>query len=429
MHSIDFKGHGTFTRDWLDQHPEEAQGLLAQFKGEYPRCLCKPEGLPLYIAQRSKYYLARLPNTGPQHAPSCPSYEPDAALCGSSLYSHTALQQHADGRVHVKLGVPLVIRGGRPGMNLTSPPSGAVQRELRDTMTLKGLLHLLFDLAEFNRWRPAMRNRRRYRQLYKYLMETADRISVRREALTRHLFMPEPFNPEQAMDIEARRQRALRERSLSGGGTPLRILVLGQVRSINPPGHPKGGVALAQAPKDFVIRASPELLGRLRVANEFAWIDWPVLIPELRLMVLLTMQRSREGTWIADDIASLVTTGEYIPVASMEEALLTRRLIDERRLFVKPLPYDGPRARYPNFLLTDCGEIPVPLEILGRADPDSATQHVRLAQYREDMRPYWRWDVEEAPMIPALPPQEGIWASSVVELTAVESPQDHAHTE
>jgi hypothetical protein len=405
---IAFPGLGTYSREWLDTHPEDAQRILAQFRGHYPRCLCIEPGLPLYIAHRRTYYLARLPNTGPQHSALCPSYEPERSLCGWGMYSQKALQEDLDGHLSIKLGVPLQIRGARASALLLGPPQSGIERLTRDTIELRGLLHLLIERAKFNRWRPSMLHRRRYRQLYKYLLESADAVSTRREPLNGHLWMPEPFDPEHTIEIEARRQRALRERSQSQGGAPLRILVLGQVRSIDVPGHPQGGIALAHLPRQFVIRAPIEVLAKLRLANEFAWIDWPSLIPDLRLIVLLTMQRSRDGHWAADEIASLVTTAEYIPIFSLEEALLAKYLITQERMFYKPLPYDGLGARLPNFLLTDVGDTPTPMEILSASgDSELATRQVRISQYREDSRAHWIWNVEESASPPSLPSRNG----------------------
>jgi Protein of unknown function (DUF1173) len=400
---IAFPGLGQYSRDWLDAHPEEAQRLLALCKGQYPQCQCKQPGQPLYIAHRRTYYLARLPHTGPQHHPACPSYEPDPSLCGRGIYSHKALQEDLNGHLNIKLGVPLQIRATRAGAISPASVQGGVQRLTRDTIELRGLLHLLVERARFNRWRPGMLHRRRYRQFYKFVLQSAEAVSTRNEPLSDHLWMPEPFDPERTLEIEAHRQRALRERSQSSGGAPLRVLVLGQIRSILPAGQPGGGLALAHLPKQFIIRAEAAALAKLRLSNEFAWVDWPELVPGLRLIVLLTMQRSREGHWTAAEIASLITTSEYIPVFSLEEALLVRRLVSDNRVFYKPLPYDSLPARFPNFLLGDVGDSSTPLEVLPTDPAEAAARQVRIGQYQEDSRPHWVWNVQESALPPALP--------------------------
>ena len=399
---IEFPGQGRFTRDWLETHPDQAQVLLSRCKGRSPVCLCRTPGLPLYIALRSRYYLARHPNSGPDHIPACPSYEPEAALCGWGIYSSKALEHRGDGRVNLKLGVPLTIRGPATGPGPLIAPRAATPRLQRDTMQLRGLLHLLWERAEFNRWRPAMQGRRRYRQIYKYLLEAAEGISIRREVLTRYLYIPEPFDPTQRLEIEARRQRAFLERSESASGIPMRILVVGQVRAILQREDGIEGLGLAHLPRELVLRAPRGLLDRLRQETEFAWIDWPVLHMEFRLITLLTMQRARQGHWSVGDLASMVTTEHYIPVCSMEEALVAKRLVLEDRQFYKPLSYDALETRLPNFLLVDRTDLPMPLEILGRSEAEAAVRQMRIEQYRQAGRPFWVWDAQDTATPPPL---------------------------
>lgn len=66
----------------------------------------------------------------------------------------------------------------------------------------------------------------------------------------------------------------------------------------------------------------------------------------------------------------MVTTEEYLPTFSIEEALAVKRLVLEERHFYKPLPYDGRPTRFPNF--------PVPLEIVA----DAATRRLRMPSMR-----------------------------------------------
>ncbi|MFL6605785.1 MAG: DUF1173 family protein [Steroidobacteraceae bacterium] len=399
---IEFPGIGTYSREWLDQHGEEAQVILSRCKGQYPRCLCRSPGSLLYIAQRSRFYLARLPHSGPDHAPACPSYEPEPSLCGWGIYSSKALEDRGDGRIHLKLAASLAIRGSVETNASPMPLHAAAEVTQRDAVQLRGLLHLLWERAEFNRWRPAMHGRRRYRQIFKYIHEAAEAITLRRHNLTHHLFMPEPFQRSERLQIEARRQRALKERSESASGSPMRVLVAGQLRTVVHMADGAQGLSLAHLPREFLIRAPAQLLSRVRMESEFAWVDWPALHAEFHLIVLLTMQRMRSGHWSADALAAMVTTPEYIPVFSMEEALLAQRLTDEARAFYKPLPYDAVPWRLPNFLLVDCGDSPIPLEILGYSDAENAVRQGRIAQYRELGSPHWLWDCKEASTAPDL---------------------------
>lgn len=403
MHTmlIEFPQLGSFSREWLDENPEQAQELLAQCKGRYPLCKCREPGLPLYIARRNRLYLARVPNSGPQHAPCCPSYEPDRSLCGLSIYSARALSDCGEGRVAVKLGVPLTIRGERTGAPLTSAQPMAAECRFRDSVELPGLLHLLWERAGFNRWNPRMRHRRHYRQVYKYFLEAADTIQIRRCPLTRHLYVPEPYAPDQALEIEARRQRAFRELSQTASGVPLRILVFGRLRSIVETAAGPG-LRLAHLPNEFVIGVPRDKLARLCHSTAFAWLDARSLHPEFQLLVLLTMQRAPHAHWQLEDLTGMVTTEEYLPTFSIEEALVVKRLVLEERHFYKPLPYDGRPTRFPNFLLTDCGEATVPLEIVAGNAADTATRRLRIAEYEANQQRYWLWDASERALPPTL---------------------------
>ncbi len=275
------------------------------------------------------------------------------------------------------------------------------ERLYRDQLGLPGLLHLIWERSGFHRWTPRMQHRRRYRQIYKYVLEAADSIHVRHEPLTQHFFMPEPYDAAVSLAIEARRQRALLDLSRSSRGTPLRVLVCAQVRSVVDTPQVQG-LILAHLPRELVIRTAPETLSKLRQTHPWAFVDWPLLHPQLRLIVLFTMQQSRQGHWLIDELAGMMVTEQYVPVFSMEEALLVQRLIQEGRQFYKPLPYDAELTRLPNFLLTDLSDQAIPLEILEVGDGQAAARQLRMAHYKAEGRLHWSWDVREEPVPPPL---------------------------
>jgi uncharacterized protein DUF1173 len=392
--SINFPQIGAYSRDWLARNPEKAQELLAECKGRYPVCLCKHDGPKLYIAFRQKYYLARLPNTGPEHAPYCPSYEPDPALCGRGIYSSTAIKERPDGRVSVKLEVPLLIRGGGADAPPAAPPiSGSVKIQ-RDALKLRGLLHLIWECAGFNRWAPKMEGRRHYKQVHKYCLDAAESILVRRRPLHNELFMPEPFSVADKLEIDARRAEAFKRLSKTEGGAPRRLIVLAQLKELKLTDY-GCGLRLAHTPPQLIVWCDQEMTTRFHRSCDYAFIDWPAIHDEFQIIVLLTMLRNERGAWQADTLASLVTNRHYIPVNSMAEAILGKRLVEQRRYFYKPLYYDSEPGRYPNFLLSDMGDASMPLEICDDGGAAAATRNARIAQYQDDGSEYWRWDISE----------------------------------
>lgn len=47
-----------------------------------PRCLCAPGGVEMYVAFHRRYLAKRMPDTGYQHHPACPSFEPSPQQSG-----------------------------------------------------------------------------------------------------------------------------------------------------------------------------------------------------------------------------------------------------------------------------------------------------------------------------------------------------------
>lgn len=159
---------------------------------------------------------------------------------------------------------------------------------------------------------------------------------------------------------------------------------------------------LAHLPNEFLIGVTREKLAKLRACTQFAWLDARAFHPEFQLLILLTMQRGRQGQWQLDELAGMATTEEFIPAFSVEDALVCKRLITEDRHFYKPLPYDAGVTRFPNFLLTDCGDTAVPLEIIGPGGADGAARRLRIADYEAANRRYWLWDAAQDGLPPAL---------------------------
>ena len=60
------------------------QTALAQIHEtpERPRCLCVPGGVEMYVAHHRQFVVKRMPETGSQHHPGCPSYEPELQQSG-----------------------------------------------------------------------------------------------------------------------------------------------------------------------------------------------------------------------------------------------------------------------------------------------------------------------------------------------------------
>ena len=402
---------GIRTREWVDEHFDLAQPALASCKQNnlYPECLCRSPHPRYYIAQRHRYYLARMPNTGPDHAPFCPTYEPESSLCGRGIYTNEAMRELPDGRISVKVNFPILVRDpqgpiepNHPEVNEPPVFTSASDHPVQQSTGLKGLLDLLWETARFNRYSPHMHNRRRYRQVYKYTCEAAEKILVRRRALNDLLFIPEPYDRERSLDIAAKRTQTLRRLSRSARGAPLRVLTFGEVRDIAFKAKPPY-LTLKHLPRSYTIRCNESTIGQLERNTNHALLNFPnsTIHEDFHILVLLTMVHELQGSWKTEQLASLVTSREYIPVRSVVEARFVHKLVEEQRYFYKPLQYDS-RATYPNFFLTSATDR-IPIEILPQNQIAQEAMIQRLATYREDRLKYFYWNPAENPEVPHIP--------------------------
>ena len=179
------------------------QAALAEVYGtdERPRCLCVEHGIEMYVAQHAQLVIKRMPGTGPAHHPSCPSYEAPASETGLGDLLGEAVIERGPERVEVRLDFPLShVSVPRPAQAPSAPSQSvsAAQRRL----SMRGLLHLLWDRAGFSRWSPRMEGKRTWFVIRKYLLEAAGEIDAKGAPLASRLFIPEPFRPDDSGGAE-----------------------------------------------------------------------------------------------------------------------------------------------------------------------------------------------------------------------------------
>ena len=86
------------------------QAALAAVYGtaERPRCLCVPGGLEMSIAKLGRYVVKRMPETGHQHHPECPSFEPEPGQSGLNELLGEAIVASSPEHVDLYLDFPLM---------------------------------------------------------------------------------------------------------------------------------------------------------------------------------------------------------------------------------------------------------------------------------------------------------------------------------
>ena len=175
---------------------------------ERPRCMCIRGGVNMYVAKHRHYVVKRMPGTGGKHHPTCIVFEPDFEHSGLGEFMGESVIEHSAESVELRVNFPLTRVSGKaiPRGETTEP---AEIKALRHRMSLRAVMHFLFERAGFNRWFPAMTGKRSQGVLHKYLMQAAEEIEMKMVCLAERLYVPEPFNEDRKSEAAQRRRDKL----------------------------------------------------------------------------------------------------------------------------------------------------------------------------------------------------------------------------
>lgn len=404
---IRFTPERVISQEWLNANPSARQSLLEKFYGQYPSCLCAGEqGVPLYIARKRSYYLARMPGTGHQHASFCPFYEAPADLSGQQIYRRSAIQELEDGVLSVKLSDGLGVRTPSESMSASSA-SESYSDGKRGKLSIIGILNLLWERAGLNQWYPAMTGKRSYGVFYKYLRAAAEQVVVKDSNLLNFLYVPEPFVESKAVEIARAAEHSLYSLLMDRSGRPKRGMVVGIVRRIFQTKYGYG-LQLKHAPGDLTFWLTDEVAETY--ARKFARTDnLAHSLPETGMLVaVMLVERSKNGNNNVVKMASMTVDKRFIPFSTNAEKSLLDH-VGENRIFNKQLKYDATSKQImPSVLLRDVGAEPLPMYILG--DPEVKARadgelRDRVHEISEGGGAVWFWDKAWDPEVPPkLPP-------------------------
>jgi hypothetical protein len=385
---------------------------VAQAHAEHqrPRCLCQPDGVDMYIArlagQNDGFIIKRMPETGSHHAIGCPHYEPPADLSGlGQVLGSAIVEDPSTGQTTLKLDFPLTRRPGRS----TQPPAGDQHDSVKSggsRLSLRGLLHYLWDQAELTRWHPGFAGKRSWSTVRRHLLAAADNKIARGHPLRARLYIPEAFSVEQREALNARRL-AHWSRVLPRPGQPVeRLILIGEIKDIVPARF--GSKAIVKHLPDQAFALDDTLYRRLGRRFESQLSLWRSN-ETLRQVTIATFILSRVGVPSIDEVSLMPVTSQWLAVDDAFDFQLTERLVSEGRAFIKPLRYNLPTTqRLPTALLTDTGDATTTLAI---DRPERRDVHDGLGA-AEGMSvngsSTWCWRPDEQAM-PALPPKQLRW--------------------
>jgi len=381
------------------------QEALARIHGTpaRPRCLCVDEGVEMYVSKFGDYVIKRMPETGAEHRPTCPSYELPASESGLGEVLGEAIIERGPDGVELRLDFPLTRRIGR-SFAIADRELPAEVTVARKQLSLRGLLHYLWERAGFNRWYPRMQGKRSYWVLRKFLLQASEEVETKGLRLAERVFIPENFSRNQMGEIARRREAALSILLSPDADVHFKMMIaIGEVKAftVTTLGYT---LVLKHLPECafFLDHKTGERTRRAFGAELLAWNAGLV-----KLVVGCLFHAKREHLYQVDTLTLMMTSDEWIPLDHAYEKDLVDPLVREQRTFIKPLRYEATHpGKFPNFQLLDAGERPVALDIVSAF----LTPHERAAKASAiaARNPKgWAWDTAQDVSIPDLPAPAG----------------------
>jgi hypothetical protein len=379
---------------------------VARAHGEHrrPRCLCQRDGVEMYIARLASpnegFIVKRMPESGHLHAPYCPSYEPPAALSGlGQVLGSAILENPTTGQITLKLDFPLTKRPGRPML----PPAGSEHDSVKSDgsrLSLRGLLHYLWDQAGLTRWHPGFAGRRSWTTVRRHLLDAAEGKFARGDPLRMRLYIPEAFTVEQRDVLKARRLAHWSRTLPRLGQATERLVLIGEVKEIVPARY--GYRAIVKHVPDHAFALDAPVYQRLERRFEAQLSLWGAT-DGLHMMAIATFFLNHAGVPTIDELSLMPVTNQWLSVDDAFDLQLTAQLVNEGRSFIKPLRYNLPPSEHlPAGLLIDCKDAPTAI-CIERASRHAVQGYSIVAHGALAGSPTWWWHASEEAM-PPLPP-------------------------
>jgi hypothetical protein len=370
-----------------------------------PRCLCLAGGIEMYVARLGDGFLVkRMPNTGSDHAQDCPSYEPPPELSGLGQVLGTAIKEDAvTGETTLKLGFSM----SRLPSRCSQPPQpgdGDSVHTDGTKLSLRGLLHYLWDQAGLTRWHPGFAGRRTWSTVRRHLLQAAQHKIARGIPLAARLYVPEAFSVEQRDSINARRLAQWRHAIESPGKTQQLMLLIGEVKEIVPARY--GHKAKIKHVPDQAFALDEQLFRRLGRRFESDLSLWSAT-DCIRMVMIATFGVSASGVPTLAELSLMPVTTLWLPVENGFEVQLLERLLQDGRTFVKGLRYNMPPSEcVASVVLTDTANSPCALWVATRG-AEAGSGRLAVQQLRDAVgEPVWEWRTADGAM-PPLPSRFG----------------------
>lgn len=387
-------------RQFRTDSPGFAEAIAAAHVEHHrPRCVCLRDGIQMYVARLGDGFIVkRMPNTGSQHAPDCPSYEPPPEFSGLGQVLGSAITEDpAMGETTLRLDFAMSKIAGRSTMPTASGDSGSVASS-GTKLSLRALLHYLWDQAELTRWQPGFTGKRTWGTVRKHLLQAAENKIASGNSLRSRLYVPEVFSVDQRDAINARRLAQWSQVAATPGKPQHLMLLISEVKEIIPARY--GFKALVKHVPDQAFALDEQLYRRLGRRFESALALWGAA-DDIHMVMIATFSVAATGIPTIVELSLMPVTRHWLPIESGFEKQLVEKLVGEGRSFIKGLRYNlGATSALACATLTDCeGSAPLLFIV-----PGGVADSGRSLLVTDPSASVWLWHLSSEAM-PALPPR------------------------
>lgn len=338
-----------------DVHSLSSQQVLSAAKALHvrPLCLCQYPPVPMYIATSGdELIVKRMPGTAGSHHHRCRSWLPPEELSGyGAVAEQSIVDNPADGTTALRLGFSLSKSVGRAAPEPSGTPSDTVQAS-GNKLSLKAVLHYLWDEAELTTWQPSFAGHRSWAVVHRRLRMAVDGKLVRKNPLGPALFVPEPFSADRKAELEQRRIKAWAPARRQPGKTTQLLIGVGEVKALEATSH---GFKLQ-------IRHLPghpwfleeDLYRKLSKRFAVELEHWQMSEPgDVRLVAICTFSVSRAGYATIEQLSLMTTDRNWLPFTGDADRTLLSTAVDAGRSFRKVLAYNGSATTVASLTFTD----------------------------------------------------------------------------
>lgn len=385
----DFRINGAILRADVDEDVVQAhlRQHYAAKSGTPSLCLCQDIPVRMYIARfGERFILKRWPGSGASHAIDCARFEPPEDASGMAKLAGKAIKTDTlTGSAHLSLGFPLerVPRAQKPppsaveDVRALSELSDDAVPDVSSKLSLRGLLHFLWQEAGLNRWRPEVTEKRTWYTVQPQLLAAAGNMVVRDAPLSQRILVPSPFDKE-AKDRQARDRTALISSVASDREKRRLLLFLVEIKAFEESAYGWKFTAKHMPERAFFMHKAlyQSTMSRFKF-DVGAFAEKP---ENTHLMGIGTMSVSSAGNINVEDVVLMVVEEHWLPFLSLHEHLVIDHSVSTHRKFVKPMKFNmGSNRALATAIYFDTPRLPTALYVKSEGETDA------LARGRDDL--------------------------------------------